>query len=149
VSIVIEERQPAVVWIQAGVTALVDVHGRVLRFPREDASQLYPNLIRIYADDRNAEGPPGGNVQIDSDIITGALQLQTLLAGIQELRYDRANGLGYREAGGWDVWLGTGTDMPDKLLIYETLAANLQARGILPTEINVANAEGAYYCCQP
>ena len=148
VRIVVEEREPAIIWIQAGVTALVDVHGRVLRFPREGIDELPQNLIRINALD-GSDGPPGGNVLVDTGAINGALQLQVLLPGIQGLSYDATNGLGFREAGGWDVWLGTGTDMRNKLLVYEGMVENLQLRGIIPTEINVADLErGPHYCCQ-
>ncbi|MEQ8672248.1 MAG: FtsQ-type POTRA domain-containing protein [Aggregatilineales bacterium] len=147
VRIVIEEREAALIWIQAGVIALVDVHGRVLRFPREGVDPLPEGLITVNAVD-TGDGPPGGDVLVDTDAINGALQLQNLLPGITALSYNGVDGLGFREPGGWDVWLGTGTDMRNKLLIYDALTANLQARGITPQEINVADPTAAHYCCQ-
>lgn len=147
VRIVIQEREAALIWVQAGVTALVDVHGRVLRFPQE-GDPLPEGLIRINATD-DGQGPPGGDVLVDTAAITGALQLQNLLPGVSELSYTTVNGLGFREPSGWNVWLGTGTDMRNKLLIYESLTANLQARGIVPQEINVADPFAVHYCCQP
>ncbi|MFW5772632.1 MAG: cell division protein FtsQ/DivIB [Phototrophicaceae bacterium] len=143
VQIVIEEREPALIWVQAGVTALVDIQGRVLRFPSDNEPR--PALMRVMAEPI-IEGPPGVDVPVPLDAVTGALQLQSLLAGLEVLRYHPAKGLGFREPGGWDVWLGTGTDMPDKLLIYETVRDDLQARGITPVEINVAHPDAVYYC---
>lgn len=144
VRIVVVEREPAVIWVQAGVVAWVDLQGRVLRFPPQDDNSR-PDLIRVIADN-SIEGPPGGNVLVDEAAISGALQLQQLLPGLSVLRYNPAKGLGFREPGGWDVWMGTGTNMRDKLLVYVTISANLQARGITPIEINVANPDAPYYC---
>jgi hypothetical protein len=62
-----------------------------------------------------------------------------------ELRYHPVKGLGFSESG-WDVWLGVGTNMPNKLKLYEALRDHLLARGIEPVEINVADLNGAYYC---
>lgn len=146
VRIVIEEREPALIWIQSGVAALVDIQGRVLRFPPDEEVAQYPNLLRVIVDP-NIIDPPLPNEVLDVNAVNGALQLQNLLAGIQELRYDPINGLGYREPGTtWDVWLGTGIDMDQKLLIYETLSNNLRSRGIIPLVINVVNPASAYYC---
>ncbi len=144
IKIYIEERQPAIMWIQSGVAALVDLQGRVLAYPPDDT--VRPDLLRIITDG-SLSGPPGLDAVIPAGAINGALQLQAILAGVPYLRYNADKGLGFREEpGGWDVWLGTGTDMPNKLLVYETIRDNLASRGITPVFINVANPEGAYYC---
>lgn len=144
VDVVIQERQPVVIWTQGGVTALVDLQGRVLRFPPEaEIGQLA--LIRVQADPV-IEEPPQLSVLIPVEVISGALQLQSLLAGIPGLRYHPVKGLGFREPGSYDVWLGVGADMPEKLRVYEALRDNLQARGIAPVEINVAHLDAVYYC---
>lgn len=144
VKIYIEERQPAIMWVQSGVAALVDLQGRVLAYPPDDT--VRPDLLRIITDG-SLSGPPGLDDAIPEDAINGALQLQSVLAGIPYLRYNAENGLGFREEpGGWDVWLGIGTDMPNKLLVYEAIRDDLISRGITPVFINVANPEGAYYC---
>lgn len=141
IKIVVEEREPALIWVQEGITALVDLQGRVLRYPPE--TEVLPDLMQVIADN-NLQGPPGVDAPISQDAVSAALQLRTLLAGLPLLRYNATKGLGFRE-GEWDVWLGTGTDMHNKLLVYEALRDNLQARGITPVEINVAN-DVPYYC---
>ena len=93
-------------------------------------------------------GIPGEEAAIPPDAVNGALQLQTLFAGIQELRYDPVKGLGFRESQGWDVWLGVGTDMSDKLVVYERLRDELVAQGITPVEINVSYLDGGIYYCE-
>ncbi|GAB4521558.1 MAG: hypothetical protein OHK0046_33090 [Anaerolineae bacterium] len=142
VRIVVEEREPALIWVQSGVTALIDLQGNILRFPPD--SETLPDLLRVIAE--GMDGPPGVDSPISSEAINGALQLRNLLAGVRTLRYTQADGLGWREPGGWDVWLGVGTDMPNKLRIYDALRDDLLARGITPNEINVGNPEAVYYC---
>jgi cell division septal protein FtsQ len=146
VRITIEEREPAVIWVQDGVTVWVDLRGHFLRFPPEDETAP-AGLIRVITE-TGAQGLPDlqNDRMMSPDIVLGALQLQTLLQGVPELRYHPAKGLGFREGGGWDAWLGTGRNMNQKLLVYEALAANLESRGIVPVEINVADPAAAYYC---
>lgn len=142
IRIFIEEREPQLIWVQAGVTALVDLHGGVLRYPGDDES--LPDLMRVVAVP-SVEGPPGADTPISSGAVTGALQMQEI--GFQgELIFHPVKGLGFREAGGWDVWLGVGADMPNKLKIYEELRDYLLTQGITPAEINVSDLNGVYYC---
>ena len=139
VQIVVQEREPAVVWEQAGVAVWVDIQGRVMR-QREDR----PDLVRVIVDD-SVEGPLGPNVAVPLDAVTGALQLKSLRPNIDMLRYSPYKGLGYQDGRGWEAWFGTGTDMPEKLQVYETLVANLLSRSIQPREVNVVNPDAPFY----
>jgi hypothetical protein len=139
VQIVVEEREPAFVWEQAGVATWIDLQGRVMR-QREDR----PDLVRVIAEN-SLEGPMGPNTQLDEAIVSGALQLHALMPDLSFLRYDPIKGLGYQDAGGWQVWFGVGTDMPEKVSIYNTIVDNLKSRGIQPGEVNVVNPDAPYY----
>ncbi len=139
VQISLEERQPALVWEQAGVTTWIDLQGRVM-LQREERS----DLLRVSAQAR-LEGPPGPNLQLDAGIVSGALQLHGLVPQLEQLRYHPDNGLGYTAAGGWQVWLGTGPGMMDRIQVYDALVSDLTRRGIQPTEINVANPYAPFY----
>lgn len=139
VQISLEERQPALVWEQAGVTTWIDLQGRVM-LQREERS----DLLRVSA--RSAqEGPPGPDLQLDADIVNGALQLHSLLPQLQQLHYHPDHGLGYTAAGGWQVWLGTGAGMADRMRVYDALVQDLTRRGIQPAEVNVANPYTPFY----
>lgn len=147
VTIRVEEREPALLWIQAGVRVLLDIQGNVLRSPRDE--EQFPLLLTVIVDDSLSDPRlPGDPVPVH--VVAGALQLQRLVAGLSSLRYNATHGLGFRETNGgdigWDVWLGTGTDMANKLSVYETLRADLASRGITPTVINVADLDAVYYC---
>ncbi len=139
VQIIVEERQPALVWEQAGVAAWVDVQGRVMR-QREDRA----DLLRVVVDG-SVEGPVGPNVIIPQDAVAGALQLKAMYSNIEVLRYNPYKGLGYQDGRGWAVWFGTGTDMPNKILVYNALVDNLLSRGIQPGEISVVNPDAPFY----
>lgn len=139
VTIVIQERQPALVWEQAGVATWLDVQGRVMNL-REDRA----DLLRIVAAEA-VDGPLSPNVQVDVDIVSGALQLRTLFPQITGLRYHPEKGLGYVDGRGWDAWFGTGTDMPEKLVVYAAVVENLLSRGIAPREVNVASPHAPFY----
>lgn len=142
VKIVVEERKPALVWTQYDIRVLLDLQGNILRQPRDE--EVFPNLIQVIAD-QSLNEPPLPENPIPLDVVNGALQLRQLLAGIEILQYNATKGLGFRESS-WNVWLGTGSDMPNKLMIYEALRDNLLARGITPVEINVADTRAVYYC---
>jgi hypothetical protein len=140
VQIVIQEREPALVWEQAGVASWVDVQGRVMR-QREDR----PDLLRVAADPL-LEGEVGE--ALDVDIVTGALQLHQLLPDVPTLRYHPDRGLGYNDPRGWAIWFGTGTTMPDKYVVYTAVVQDLLARGVVFQELNISDPNAPVYCCR-
>jgi hypothetical protein len=142
VQIIIEERQPALVWEQAGIATWIDVQGRVMQ-QRENR----PELLRIQTDSMMDE-PLSPNVRIDPDAVTGALQLKTLYPNIEVLRYHPEKGLGYADGRGWSVWFGSGTDMPEKILVYNAIVNNLLSRNIYPVEIDLSNLDAPFYSVQ-
>ncbi len=140
VTISIEEREPALVWEQNGVAVWIDVQGNVMDL-RDDRA----DLVRIIVDDPLVEGPLGDARGLDPEIVSGVLQLHDIRPDILAWRYHPVNGLGWRNDNGWDVWLGTGSSMDEKMQIYETLSSDIIARGIQPGEINIVDVDAPYY----
>lgn len=140
VQIIIEEREPALIWVQAGVSVWVDLHGRVMRL-REDRSDLPQILV-----DDLVEGAIGGNVLVPTDVVNGAIQLSELLPQVDVFRYNPHSGLGYQHPSGWQVWFGVGSDMAEKMLIYQGIEQNLLSRGIVPYKISIENPDAPYIC---
>ena len=138
VQIIIQEREPAVVWVQSGLPTWVDIQGRVMN-QREDR----PDLLKVLSDVQ--DGPLGQNVQLGVDIISGALQLKALNPSMTTIRYNPTKGLGYQDQRGWLVWFGVGTDMPEKIAIYNAMVSNLTGRGIQVGEINIVNPDAPFY----
>ncbi|MBI1281809.1 MAG: FtsQ-type POTRA domain-containing protein [Anaerolineaceae bacterium] len=138
VQIVIQEREPAVVWVQSSVPTWVDIQGRIMN-QREDR----PDLLKVLSDVQ--DGPLGQNVQLSVDIISGALQLKALNPTMTTVRYNPSKGLGYQDSRGWLAWFGVGTDMPEKISIYNAMVNNLISRGIQVSEINIVNPDAPFY----
>jgi cell division septal protein FtsQ len=136
VQITVREREPALLWEQAGVVTWVDVQGRVMR-QRADV----PGLLRILAEADSL----GSDREVPLEVVTGALQLKSARPAIDALRYNRVSGLGYNDGRGWTVWFGTGTNMPEKLTMYEDLVSKLLARNLTPVEVNMMNADAPFY----
>lgn len=140
VQILVEERQPVLVWEQNGVASWIELSGRMMAQREERA-----NLVRVIAEGDAFGGPLAANETIPQDVVAGALQLRELLPDVPAFRYHPNKGLGYKNENGWDIWFGTGINMPDKVLVYRAIAENLRARGIQPGEINVSNPTKPYY----
>lgn len=140
VRITITEREPALVWNQAGVEAWVDIHGNVLMRPPEERD----DLLRIEV--TGVDAPISINDTVPQDVVAGARQLRELLPAATALRYDPVNGLGFTAEGGWRAWFGSGLDMPTKITIYKALIAELGAQGITPSEVSVVNPDAPFIC---
>jgi hypothetical protein len=75
----------------------------------------------------------------------GALQLRELRPNIDQLYYRPSGGLSYQDGRGWRAYFGTGRDMHQKLVVYETIVADLLAKGLTPEYISVSNQEKPFY----
>lgn len=139
VHIVVEEREPALVWEQGGTGFWVDVTGRMMAL-REDR----PDLIRI-STSITEESSPVETGHVSEDIVFGALELQEVIPDLKTLRYDPIKGLGMRSPDGADVWFGVGSGMAEKYAIYQAILADLAAQGFQAWEINIVNPDAPYY----
>ncbi|MCP4423722.1 MAG: FtsQ-type POTRA domain-containing protein [Chloroflexi bacterium] len=145
VLIEIEEDSPVAAWLDNGQDYWVTGNGRFI-----PARAMIPGLLliesEIEADAQPDEGAPILSLPfIPEDMLTGAQQLRSLRPNIEKLYYRQSSGLSYQDERGWRVYFGTGADMPQKLVIYETIADELLARGLTPQYISVSNQEKPYY----
>ncbi|RIK17338.1 MAG: hypothetical protein DCC51_12495, partial [Anaerolineae bacterium] len=86
---------------------------------------------------------------VPQPVLAGALQLRELRPNIDKLIYKPSDGLGYQDGRGWTAYFGTGHDMHQKLVVYETIVASLLERGARPAYISVANQHKPYYRLAP
>ena len=86
---------------------------------------------------------------VPRDVLAGALQLRALRPNIDKLYYRPSGGLSYQDGRGWRAYFGTGQDMHQKLVVYETVVAQLMERGIRPEYISVSNQYKPYYRALP
>lgn len=140
VRITVTEREPALVWEQAGVPVWVDVNGRVLMLPQEEREDLVH--VMVEGVDEIVEA----STRIPPEVINGALQLRELLPDAGTLRYHPQKGLGFVDPAGWEAWFGSGTDIGVKILVYKRTVTEY---GNLPSlrEIDVSSPDTVLLCC--
>jgi hypothetical protein len=140
VTIVVLERIPVVTWIENERVWWVDADGFKFK-----AREELPGLLPIQVDAVEGKASQPDDTPVPAEAIHGALQLRELRPNIELLHYDAAHGLSYQDGRGWRGYFGVGTDMPQKLAVYEKLTADLTARGIYPRLISVENLGAPYY----
>lgn len=86
---------------------------------------------------------------VPTPVLMGALQLRQLRPNIDKLYYRPPGGLSYQDGRGWRAYFGTGEDMHQKLVVYETVVAELLAQGLQPEYISVSNQHKPYYRLAP
>lgn len=138
VTIVVQERVPVVTWAEGDQQWWVDVEGQKFK-SRGDLG-----LLPIAVDDVAAVAT-GKSGRVPGEAIQGALQLKELRPNIELLHYDKQHGISYQDGRGWRGYFGVGTDMPQKLAVYESLVENLVSRGISPAVISVESLKAPYY----
>lgn len=140
VSIIISERDPALIWDQGSFRVWVDINGIVM-FRREERD----DLLRIVHRDNETE-PLGIGSVIDREIVAGALQLHARLPEIDVFLYDPAKGLGFldeTQERRWTAWFGVGTDMERRLNVYNQIVASYYPAWQI-SEIDVSDADYPY-----
>lgn len=150
----IREDNPIAVWQEAGRDYWVTENGRLI--PARTGSigllRIQSEMVESQTVTATAEldDPLLGLSEtrlafMPDEILAGALQLRDLRPGIDRLYYRPAGGLSYEDSRGWRVYFGTGSDMAQKMTIYEAIVADLSTRGITPAYISVSNKEKPYY----
>lgn len=142
VQIVIEEDAPIAAWNEGSERYWITENGRLIPARKQSLGLLQINS------DLGAGEEDGRTIFVPEDIYRGALQLQALLPDIAALSYRRSSGLSFDDSRGWTVYLGTGTDMQQKLVVYETIVAQLEQQGLTPIYISVSNQNKPYYLAQ-
>jgi cell division septal protein FtsQ len=137
VLIQVSEDTPVAVWEQAGRLYWINAHGRLVPARRD-----VPELLHIYSE---WPEPPDDFTFVSDDVLDGALQLVELRSNIDKLYYHPSGGLSYQDGRGWRGYFGVGTNMAQKLVVYETIVDDLVARGITPEYISVSNQARPFY----
>jgi hypothetical protein len=159
-TIKIREDSPVAVWEYAGqrywvnqggglVPARIDVPG-LLHIIAEGpvAAPASAPVAAAEARDESGEDEVTGAAPIlfvPEPVLQGALLLRELRPNIESLYYDPGGGLSYQDGRGWRAYFGTGTDMAQKLVVYETLVAKLVVDGVTPQYVSVQNQERPFY----
>ena len=136
----IEERQPVMVWNDAGQTWVLSAEG--LAFYHRG---ILPGLVHVQS--LTSVLQVGGPLDpvIEKEKIRAAYDLNLLLGNEGPLFYDARHGFGFRDERGWMAYFGFSGDMAAKFKIYERIAADLAYEGYPATLISVEDLEGPFY----
>ena len=145
VSIQIQEDSPIAIWVEGSSRYWITGNGRLIpaRSQSLDLIQISSELLPFSEE----SGQPNATF-VPEALYLGALQLQTLRPEISALTYRPSSGLSFEDSRGWRVYLGTGTDMNQKLVVYETIVAQLAAQGLTPQYVSVSNKAKPYFLTQ-
>ena len=142
VTLLVQERQPALVYSDGGQETWIDVQGRAMPARAEMPGLLHVNLVRAGNDQ-----PLSTAGDFDKDMVLGALRLRQILPEGAHLDFHPAHGLGWTNELGWQVWMGADSAevMNEKIKIYAVLVENLSSRAIDVAELNIANPDAPFY----
>lgn len=163
------ERQPVIAWKVGDKTYWIDEEGFIfpqrgkskgviivqsesvppLRYDVEVLTGFGPATATPTPSPTPAEGEPQGDVYrkyIDPALMTALKQLAEAVPAGTVLVYSGKDGLGFADPAGWNVYVGqTLTDIDVKMKVYKAVVKKLEADGIVPVMISVANAHAPFY----
>ena len=83
---------------------------------------------------------------VDPQFVASVLKLRTYIPAGAALLYDPENGLGWTDAQGWQVYLGTDVSQIDvKLVEYQKIVTALLEQNLQPVLISVEYIHAPYY----
>jgi len=141
VDIEVGEDTPVAIWKQKGKTFWINDHGQLL-----PARSTVAGLLVIESEESLLAKD---NSYVPKPIIQGALQLKELRPNIDHLFYRPETGLSYQDGRGWRGHFGTGTDMEQKILVYEAIVDELLGEGRQISYISVRNQAKPFYKADP
>ncbi len=142
ITILVQERQPAMIWSDAGVESWIDLQGRTM-----PARAEMPHVPRVNLVNDDYAGSMPSAEDFTADMVLGALQLIERLPAGTNLDFHPVHGLGWTNEQGWQVWMGRGSasETNEKLQMYEVLVADLNNRAVDIAELNIANPDAPFY----
>ncbi len=128
----VEEHAPLVAW--EGVTTTVWLAADGSQVPQ--AGSLPPiRLVDV------SEGRLEHDVSLRSLVLENMASLHVLRPELSEFHYGREQGLYYRAAQGWEVWMGETGPLDSKLALVEAAGRDLMQRGRKVKVIDVRHSD--------
>ena len=131
------EREPFVAWRWGQAKVWLDRGGAVFT-AQGDA----PGVITIDATDGPALVP---GQTLDASLLAALAAISEAMPEMRAYRYSVARGLEFTDPNGFQVYLGAGSNMGDRVAVWRALREDLAARGIAPAYINVQYPLAPYY----
>jgi cell division protein FtsQ len=147
VLVMVEERQPLILWQQGESYTWIDAQGVAFR-PRGETPLLIPvvALGTPPASGIAASDPLSPAPFLSPQMVSMIQVLASNLPGGTVLIYDPRYGLGWNDPHGWRAFFGTQAEnISLKIRVYQALVASLTERGVTPALISVAYPDAPYY----
>lgn len=171
VSVTARERQPLLAWQKGETTHWIDAEGFIfpmrgeagplVSIQTDDEIPLAPVLngtsgAKQAVDQANQKTEPESTLKqsvpayldrrADMKILNATLQLTKKLPEGTQLVFDKQNGLGWKDPGGWQVYIGKDLDNFEvKLETYQAIIRELENQGIRPVLVSVAPHNAPFY----
>jgi cell division protein FtsQ len=141
VAITIVERSPMVEWDDAGRKWWLSEGGVAMLRMGE-----WPGAVRVASSTPvlSFSSDPTQAV-ISQDILQAAVSLHQQADEVGSLIYDPQYGLGFEDDRGWRVYFGIDGDMAMKMLVYQSLAQEIERRGLRVRFVSVEDQTAPYY----
>ena len=133
VHIQVQEDSPIAVWIEGSNQYWITENGRLIPARSQTLGLLLieseqpPKLTEETVSATDSVQQPD-MAFVPKSVMQGALQLRQLRPNIEKLFYRPSNGLSFQDGRGWRVYFGSGTDMQQKIVVYETINTRLRER---------------------
>jgi cell division septal protein FtsQ len=140
----VQERLPVVAWEQSDITVWLDEAG-VAFIPEGEVTGLIQ--VRALEPPPPLDGESYARHQLIRPTMVAAIQALSAHAPEgQAMVYDPQLGFGWTDPQGWQVFFGQdGTEIEQRLAVYQALVEQLNSRNLAPTMISVAHLHAPYY----
>ncbi len=136
VQIIVEEREPIILWRTRARAFWVDGEGQAMA-PLADL----PGLVRV-EDEEGAAADGDGSMSLE--IVTGIQQIRQLLPGIDLFHYNPVYGLQFITPEGVQVYLGEGQDMAYKVQVFDAVRQQIAREGRVVSLIDLRYKDEPY-----
>jgi hypothetical protein len=167
VALTVEERTPLLAWKQGDTLQWIDAQGVIFQ-PNGDAGELvvihspesipavFPESTSAAGDETATDGSEAsaklakptevGPAYLDPTLFATARTLAERLPEGTVLVFTEAQGLGWEDATGYDVYLGNDlSDFNEKFSVVQAIADKLANEGVRPELIDAKNVDAPYY----
>jgi hypothetical protein len=86
--------------------------------------------------------------RVEPEVLAAMATTLDALPEVRAFRYSTARGLEFDDPSGYPVYLGTGSNLDDRIAVWRALRADLAAREIAPAYIDVRFPLAPYYAPQ-
>lgn len=107
----------------------------------KDGQQTDPHISRIE--------PTATEPFLKSEMVSAILAVSEALPPTVTIIFDPEHGLGWKDEGGWQVYLGDDRDIEIKLKVYAAIVQRLTDEAVQPSLISVEHVHNPYFRVEP